>query len=128
MKKDFDAWNELKKSIQQNTQEIYFNEAEVWWCTLGINVGHEQDGVGNLAQRPVLVLKKLSAETCVVAPLTSSHKIHPLRIFVGITNERKSYAILSQLRVVDTKRFMERIITIESDRFEEIRNAAKDML
>ena len=77
MKKDFDAWNELKKSIQQNTQEIYFNEAEVWWCTLGINVGHEQDGVGNLAQRPVLVLKKLSAETCVVVPLTSSHKIHP---------------------------------------------------
>ncbi len=128
MKKDFDAWNERKKSIQQNTQEIYFNEAEVWWCTLGVNIGHEQDGVGNLAQRPVLVLKKLSAETCVVVPLTSSHKTHPLRIFVGITNERKSYAILSQLRVVDTKRFMERIIIIESDRFEEVRNAAKDML
>jgi mRNA interferase MazF len=61
--KDFDGWNERKKEIHQNTQEIYFSEQEVWWCALGINVGHEQDGVVNASQRPVLVLKKWSKDT-----------------------------------------------------------------
>lgn len=126
--KNFDDWNEQKKNIQQNVQEIYFDTREVWWCTLGVNIGHEQDGVGTLAQRPVLVLRKLSAETCVVLPMTTSKQNHPFRIFVGTIHGRESYAILSQIRVVDTKRFMKKVSTVENGRFEEIRNAARDML
>ena len=44
--KDFDKWNIIKKQV--NTKEVirdlFFYEREVWWCSLGLNVGYEQDG------------------------------------------------------------------------------------
>lgn len=39
--KDFDNWNERKKKIHQGKKDIYFNEREIWWCMVGVNVGFE---------------------------------------------------------------------------------------
>ena len=43
MKKDFDSWNE-KKKILNNNDVSFYHEREVWWCSLGVNVGYEQNG------------------------------------------------------------------------------------
>lgn len=39
--------------------EILFYEREIWWCSLGVNIGFEQDGTNDLFERPVLVIKKI---------------------------------------------------------------------
>ena len=44
MEKDFDKWNESKKVIHHNNEDKFYHEREVWWCSLGINIGFEQDG------------------------------------------------------------------------------------
>jgi hypothetical protein len=43
MKKDFDGWNEKKKDTNEKIGP-FCHERELWWCTLGVNIGFEQDG------------------------------------------------------------------------------------
>ena len=72
MQKDFDRWNEKKKRINRSAFIDYVNEREVWWCTLGVNVGSEQDGSLDVFERPILVVRKFNKDTVLVVPLTSS--------------------------------------------------------
>lgn len=59
MQKDFDAWNENKKRLHVEGENKLYHKQEVWWCSLGVNVGFEQDGTGIDGQRPVLILKSM---------------------------------------------------------------------
>ncbi len=128
MKKDFDKWNKEKKFIHITAKGRYYHEREVWWCAMGINVGFEQDGSGDRFQRPVLVLKGLSANTCLVAPLTKSKEKHKFRIPVGVVDGVEAFAIISQARVIDTKRFTERIDFLKKEVFERIQKAVREIL
>jgi len=56
--KDFDNWNNIKKKLDKSDQNQSFYEKEIWWCSVGINVGSEHDGKGNRFMRPVYILKK----------------------------------------------------------------------
>ena len=42
--KDFDKWNNSKKLINENNRQVFGYPREVWWCSLGVNVGSEIDG------------------------------------------------------------------------------------
>lgn len=58
----FDKWNAVKKKLQDETRVRYFRERQVWWCSIGQNLGSESYGKGETFTRPVLVFKKLSGE------------------------------------------------------------------
>lgn len=127
MEKEFDAWNSRKKEIHRNGIGRFYHEREVWWCSLGVNIGNEHDGRGLMFQRPVLVVKGLSAHTCVVIPLTTSRREHPMRIPLGNIGGKESVVVISQLRVVDTRRFTERLDILDKSIFKDIRKAVKMM-
>ncbi|OGG54596.1 hypothetical protein A3C20_01930 [Candidatus Kaiserbacteria bacterium RIFCSPHIGHO2_02_FULL_55_25] len=77
MNKDFDTWNERKKAIHASAQPrdlFFFHEREVWWCTLGVNVGVETDGKHASFERPALVVKKFNADMFWGLPLTSRER------------------------------------------------------
>jgi mRNA-degrading endonuclease toxin of MazEF toxin-antitoxin module len=126
--KDFDGWNNLKKQIHNEKPNRFYHRQEIWWCSLGLNIGFEHDGAGVKYQRPVLILKGLSPNTCLVAPLTSSTYTHPLRIPIGFVADRKASVVISQIRIIDTKRLTERICFMNKETFESVRKAVKDML
>lgn len=128
MEKDFDKWNTRKKIIHGQKSGVFYHKREIWWCTLGVNIGNEQDGSGNEYRRPVLVLKGLSIQTCIIIPLTTSTEEHALRPSVGIVDDKKARALLSQLRVIDIKRLVKKIGYLDKDIFEKIRKNAKDLL
>lgn len=55
----FIKWAKLKFRIHASNEiNFYFKEREIWWCLLGMNVGHEQDGKNENFESPVSVLKK----------------------------------------------------------------------
>ena len=120
MQKDFDRWNKEKKSIDSQKDLKLYHAQEIWWCRLGVNVGSEQDGTGVEFERPILIIKGLSRKTCIILPLTSSPQKHPMRIPLGIIEGRSASAILSQIRVIDTKRLIEKVCFLERDAFEPI--------
>jgi mRNA-degrading endonuclease toxin of MazEF toxin-antitoxin module len=127
--KDFDGWDTQKKRLHYDSKTHgYYHEREIWWCTLGVNLGDEYDGKSSEYRRPVLILKGLSATTCLVVPLTSSQLRHHFRIQIGIVNGKTATAVITQLKVIDTKRLTKRICYLETSLFELVRKSAKDLL
>lgn len=42
--KNYDQWNNLKKQLEERKEMPSFHEGDVWWCSLGVNIGQEIDG------------------------------------------------------------------------------------
>jgi len=127
MQKDFDRWNKVKKRTDAEQQRRY-TAREVWWCRLGVNIGTEQDGSESNFVRPILILRGFGSNACLVVPLTTSTREHPLRIPIGIVAGKYARANISQLRTIDTRRLMEKMSFLDQKQFELIRKAVKDML
>lgn len=128
MEKDFDKWNIKKKELHNRADVPFFHEREIWWCSLGINIGFEQDGSGDECRRPVLVLKGLSKKTFLAVPLTTSIKSHLMRPSIGKVEGEEARALISQIRVIDTKRLVRKIGYLDKEVFERMRKTVKDML
>jgi len=126
--KDFDGWNIKKKALDAGATRRFYHAREIWWCALGVNVGFEEEGTGNGYQRPVLILQGLSRETCLAVPLTTSPNPHKYRVSVGLVGGRAAQAMLSQMRVIDTKRLINRIVVLDQATFETIRKSAIGIL
>ncbi|MFH0845892.1 MAG: type II toxin-antitoxin system PemK/MazF family toxin [Patescibacteria group bacterium] len=128
IKKDFDVWNIQKKEIHNHGRNRLYRLRDIWWCNLGLNIGYEQDGTGENNGRPVLVLKGLSRNICLVIPLTTSIEQHFMRIPIGEIDGKNASGIISQIRVIDTKRFVNKIGKIDKKRFDIIRKAIKNLI
>ena len=128
MKKDFDEWNKKKKELNDREESLFCHERELWWCALGINIGFEQDGSDIEYRRPVLILKNLSQDTSLIIPLTTSERRHKFRLPIGLVEGKKACALLSQMKVIDRKRLVRKIGTLDKKIFEGARKTVKDIL
>ena len=102
----------------------------MWWTALGVNIGFEQDGKGEEFRRPVLILKKYNKYLVLVVPLTTKiKKDNKYYIDCSIMNDTiPRMAIISQVRPIDTKRFIDKLGVADEDSFIKIKNAIKAML
>ncbi|MEK7062928.1 MAG: type II toxin-antitoxin system PemK/MazF family toxin [Patescibacteria group bacterium] len=128
MQKDFDRWNKKKQIIHHENESKLYHARELWWCSLGVNVGSEQDGTGDNYDRPVLIITGLSKQTCMVVPLTSSPEIHKMRVPIGEVQGANASVIISQIRVVDTKRLIYKIGFLNKKNFEVVTKTVKGLL
>jgi len=127
MKKDFDKWNKRKKELN-NEQPNFYRERDIRWCSLGINIGFEQDGKNETYRRPVLIIKGFSLNVCLIVPLTTSTKSNSYHINIGIINDKENFVITSQIRLIDTKRLHDRIEILDENKFDEIRKAIRNLI
>jgi mRNA-degrading endonuclease toxin of MazEF toxin-antitoxin module len=104
IEKDYSLWHETKTKIQNEKNRPYFHDREIWFCSLGLNIGSEQDGKGEEYLRPVVVLKKFNNQVCLVVPLTKNHKKGIHYFSFSYIENLISTAIISQIRLVDSKR------------------------
>lgn len=104
--KRFKSWNKLKFKLHFNKNiPAGYKERDIWWVAIGHNVGTEEDGKGLMFNRPVLVIKGFSKYQFLGVPLSTTEKTgmyYHQFLVTGIV----STALLSQLRVYDTKRFI----------------------
>lgn len=125
---EYDTWNEKKKDINVSEREdVFFREREVWWCSIGLNVGFEENGKGQLFNRPVLILKKYGSKTFLGIPISSTKKrgsfYYPIALGGGV-----SVCLLTHVRLFDFRRLTEKIITLNQEEFQEIRKALKSLI
>ncbi|OGG53045.1 hypothetical protein A3H16_03180 [Candidatus Kaiserbacteria bacterium RIFCSPLOWO2_12_FULL_53_8] len=117
--KGFDRWNEQKKKLHASEREMLFHEREIWWCSLGVNIGFEQDGTNELFERPILIIRKFNRDVLWALPLTRSDKRN--RFYVPITvGDANSAVILSQLRLISSKRLQRYMHKLPQGQFKEI--------
>lgn len=115
--KDFDKWNNLKKSI--NTKDgidIYCNQREIWWCSLGLNIGSEEDGKNELFERPILILKVFNKNILRIAPLTSKFKNDEHHTGIKY-HDREGSVILSQIKTISSKRLSRKLCRLDKKQF-----------
>jgi len=118
---------EQSQEIDNNESHFYY-EREIRWCSLGVNIGFEQDGTSQAYKRPVLIIRGFSRHVCLVVPLTTSTKKNPYHMSVGIVEDVEAFAILSQIRLIDTKRLHDQLAVLNREKFNEIKKAIKDLL
>ncbi len=128
MNKDLDRWNILKKQVECSKQLIKFRQRDIIFMKIGANIGYEQDGKGDEFLRPVLVYKKFSNRTFLGIPLTSKKKIDKFHFEFEFSKDKKSYAILSQIRLFDVKRASYKNKTINNSEYEKLEKRLKDFL
>jgi mRNA-degrading endonuclease toxin of MazEF toxin-antitoxin module len=128
MEKDFTEWHRVKQEIQDHNQHLFVGEREVRWCFVGLNVGSEMDGSGAHYTRPVLIIKKTTPNTCLCIPLTTKQRQGPDFFETDLGDGVFRKAILSQIKLIDTKRLREVITIIDDDQFQKIKRAVIDML
>lgn len=126
--KDFDSWNKEKKGLEDHGPDgLPFHEREIWWCSIGQNIGDEQDGKNELFERPVLVLKKFNSKICWALPMSTKKKNN--KYYHPVTNDENSPSvILSQLRLVSVKRFRRFIQKITPHQFEIVRERVINLI
>jgi len=124
---DFVKWTKLKIRIHLSDRIIYFKEREIWWASLGVNIAFEQNGKNETFERPILVLKKFNHDVLWMLPMTSQEKSGKYYYPVDYNGE-KFYLVLSQLRLISSKRLLRKVRTITSDEFNDIRSKVKNIL
>lgn len=133
MEKNFDLWNEDKKQINKKETAFFVNKREVWWCSLGVNVGYEADGKNNQFVRPVLILKNFGNRTCWILPLTSVEKNNRYYFETTITGletptTKKSYIVLSQIKLISHKRMIKRMGMIPEKKKKKVKTEILSLL
>lgn len=128
MKKDFQKWHNKKSQVDQIEKRAFFHEREIWWCSLGLNVGFEQDGGGQDFLRPVIIFRKFNNEVFWAIPLTHTKKRTKHYLEFNLSGDFSSVAILSQIRLVDARRLSHKIGVMPEQDFLELTKKFKDLL
>ncbi len=123
MRKDFDGWNLEKQAIDAKKIVRFCHPREIWWCSLGVNVGFEQDGTGKNYDRPFVVLKSFNRETFWGAALTGSRREDRYHFPLGKIVDREASVILSQIRLVDVRRLSNKISILSEPVFQKLKSA-----
>jgi len=113
----YDRWNSHKKKVQSKERKLHIKNSEIYFVSIGQNIGYESYGKDESFLRPVIVLKKLSKNTFVGIPLTSREKAGSYYFTFSYKNDKTSTAMLNQIRVFDTKRIVYKSGFMKKDTF-----------
>ncbi|MDP3661640.1 MAG: type II toxin-antitoxin system PemK/MazF family toxin [bacterium] len=128
--KDFDSWNELKKKIEdeKNDPDKFPKEGEVWMCSLGRNIGFEQNGSGGNFSRPILIIKKFNNHMFWAVSLSTKQKDFDFYFNYTDPNNQKVSAILAQMKLLSVKRLKRKLYEVPNELFDEIKQKLKSFL
>lgn len=127
MLKKFLQWIGLKEKLHLlKHKPPHVNERDLWWTSLGDNVGSEMNGKSQKFSRPVLILKKLSRGFFLVAPTTTQR--HEGSWYVHIQHADKDvYVCLHQIRTIDYRRLWDRLGQIDGDDFMAVKSSFREL-
>ncbi len=120
--KEFARWIGLKEKLHDSTHRPpLVSEGDIWWASVGENVGSEINGKSALFSRPVIILKKLAHGFYFVVPTTTRE--HEGTWYVPFRHqERDMIACLHQARALDYRRLSTRLGTLDDSDLECVRD------
>lgn len=111
----FWRWHRLKANINNATaRKFYFSDRDIWWASLGVNIGHEEDGKNINFERPVLILKKFNQHLILVIPL--SRKVKPDKFYYHQLFFKGAFvsALICQIRLLSSKRLIRKLARLDT--------------
>lgn len=126
--KDFDGWIEKKKDCHYKTSlPPMFKERDIWWVSIGINVGFEEDGKHDKYLRPVLVIKKFNRDLFLGIPMSTKLKENPYYVKVTVGNRSVS-VLISQIRTFSARRIQDKLAEIDTADFGKVKESVVKMV
>ena len=125
--KKFMKWIRLKSQLHfRNYPAPYVNEGDIWWASVGENVGSEIGGKSELFSRPVIVLKKLSHGFYFVIPTTTQERSGTW--YVGFKQKgKKMKACLHQARAIDYRRLYSKLGRLDDEDYLKVKRGFDDL-
>lgn len=119
--KIFVFWTKIKVKIHLSERKVYPKVKEIWWVSLGQNIGVEVNGKNEKFERPVVVIKVFNNYGMLVAPISS--KIKEDKYFIDYINNdgEKNIINMSQIRSISSKRFIRKVGELSADDFERVK-------
>lgn len=123
MVKRFIEWIALKEKLDNLlTGPPLVKERELWWASVGENVGSEINGKSRLFSRPILVFKKLTRGLFLAIPTTTQPREGSW--YVKVTQaDKEMFVCLHQLRIIDYRRLSSRLGQLDGDDFNRVKVA-----
>jgi mRNA interferase MazF len=135
MTKTFDEWNIFKKNIESEKGLIFASVRDIWWCSLGINIGTETDGKNKNFERAILVVRVYNKDSILIVPITTKIKKDRFHFCIQVRNSNKvgpncieAYIKLTQFRVISPKRLLRKVDVISESVFKEIKDRLKSFI
>lgn len=115
MHKNFLGWFGLKETLhfQQHPAPLV-SEGDIWWASVGENVGSEINGKSRLFSRPVIVLRKLAHGFYFVVPTTTQTRKGTWYVTFD-HGGRHMAACLHQARAIDYRRLSSKLGTLDDE-------------
>ena len=125
--KIFTDWTKLKIRIHtlERISIIFPKKKEIWWASLGQNVGVETNGKNDNYERPVLIVKVFSNKSILILPISSKVKNGKYLIEFKNVEGQNNTINLSQLRTISTNRLLRLIGEIEDKDFVVVKNSLR---
>ncbi|MDR1015733.1 MAG: type II toxin-antitoxin system PemK/MazF family toxin [Coriobacteriales bacterium] len=125
--KDYSRWMPVKAGVNNAGRHASFKERDVFWTSIGENVGFEEDGKGPMFRRPVLVVKKFNDWLFWGVPLSTTRNRG--RHYHEVTVKgRPSVALLSQAGVWDSARLANKTGMVGQEEFDALKRKLAELL
>lgn len=126
----FSEWAKLKPLIhfgELTEPEVFFKERQIWWASIGQNIGSEENGKHGNFERPVIIFKKFNPQTFLAIPISTTAKAGAYRL-VFTNNGERFVANLSQMRVLSSKRLLRLVWNLPSAEYERLKRMYQEMI
>lgn len=125
--KRFLEWIGLKEKIHRSKQKVpYVSEGQIWWASLGENIGAEINGKSKDFTRPIIIFKKLTHSFYLGIPVSTQVKTGTWYVLFKQFG-RKMVACLQQIRVIDYRRLHRKLGELDGKDFENIREGFRNL-
>jgi len=123
----FSDWAQLKLKLHFSSRTFYFKERQIWWASVGQNIGSEQNGKNRDFERPVLVVRKFNEQMFLGVPIST--KLKQGQYFYEFGKNSRSYCvILSQIRLFSSNRLLRRIGKMDIFDYEQVKSRLRTIL
>lgn len=122
-------WTKLKCRIQiAPEQPPYCKERDIWWASIGANIGTEKNGKNALFERPVLVIRRFyGGSILLIGPMTTKVKKGGY-YFRTEHNDVTQFVDLAQIRAISPKRLIRKLGVMPEYEFDGVRRQLKNLL
>ena len=123
----FKKWIEVKIELDRTNKGIYFKEGQIWWVSLGQNIGVESNGKHKYFERPTIVIKKFNRD-CFWAVAVSGKTKKGEYYYKFDFRGKNLFVNLSQLRILSCKRMLRLAGNIDNNELSIIKRRLGDIL
>ncbi len=125
--KQFFEWIGLKERLHNiEHKPPLVSQGDIWWVSIGENVGSEVNGKSKLFSRPVIIFKKLAHGFYFVIPTTT--QVRDGSWYVKFRQqERDMVACLHQSRAIDYRRLSSKLGTLDDEDYSRIKEGFRTL-